>query len=175
MKGRLRVPLFVVALALLGLIGLLATLQFRWLGRISEAERDRMRAALETGASDFAQDFDAELTRGYLLFQTDPLSDANDGPVRFADRYDRWHATSKFPRMIAAFYVFRPDDQSQLMKFDPATRSFAAVAWPAAMSDWQAHLTEADTTPATPSPNGDTFFIRHIASPIWESAPAIVV
>jgi len=175
MKGRVRVPLYVIAAGLLGLIGLLATLQYRWLGRISEAERDRMRATLETGASEFAQDFDAELTRGYLLFQTDPLSDATDGPARFADRYDRWHATAKFPRMIAAFYVFRPDDQSQLMKFDPATRDFAAVAWPAAMSDWRAHLTDVDATKANPSRGGDTFFIRHIASPIWESAPAIVV
>src|SRR3982750_2475367 len=127
MKGRFRVPLYVVAAALLGLIGLLATLQYRWLGRISDAERDRMRATLETGASGFAQDFDAELTRGYLLFQTDPVSDADDGPARFADRYDRWHATSKFPRMIAAFYVFRPDDRSPLVKFDPATRDFAAA------------------------------------------------
>ena len=106
MKGRVRVPLFVVAVALLGLIGLLATLQYRWLGRISEAERDRMRATLEAGASAFAQDFDAELTRGYLLFQTDPAQRADDLPVRFAARYDRWHATSKFPRLIAAFYVF---------------------------------------------------------------------
>ena len=63
--GPVRVPLFAVALALLGLIGLLATLQFRWLGRISDAERDRMRATLETGASGFARDFDSEFTRAY--------------------------------------------------------------------------------------------------------------
>ena len=84
MRGRVRVPLFVVALALLGLIGLLAALQFRWLGQISDASRDRLRATLESGASAFARDFDAELTRAYLLFQVDPLGDVEDLPASFA-------------------------------------------------------------------------------------------
>jgi Tfp pilus assembly protein PilV len=35
--------MFVVAVGLLGLLALLATLQYKWLGRISDAERDRMR------------------------------------------------------------------------------------------------------------------------------------
>ena len=65
--------MFVVAAALLGLIVLLATLQYRWLGRISDAERERMKATLNTRASAFAQDFDSELTRAYLLFQVEPL------------------------------------------------------------------------------------------------------
>ena len=43
--------------ALLGLIALLATLQYKWLGRISDAEREHMRATLNTRAS--------ELTRGF--------------------------------------------------------------------------------------------------------------
>ena len=57
MRGRMRLPMVVVAVALLGLIGLLATLQYKWLGRISNAERDHMRATLNTRASGFAQDF----------------------------------------------------------------------------------------------------------------------
>ena len=175
MKGRLRVPLFVVALALLGLIGLLATLQYRWLGRISEAQRDRMRATLETGASGFAQDFDAELTRGYLLFQTDPLGDTEDSPTRFAARFDRWQATSKFPRLIKNFYAFTPGEDARLERFDAATRTFAAVEWPASMQDWRAHLTDGTTEQTTTSRDGGTFFIRRLASPIWDTVPAIVV
>ena len=174
MKGRLRVPLFVVALALLGLIGLLATLQYQWLGRISEAERDRMRATLETGAAAFAQDFDAELTRGYLLFQTDPLGEADDLPTRFATRYDRWHATSKFPRLIKNFYAFTPGAAPHLEKFDPATRTFAEAEWPASMRDWRDHVTDVTAEQSSRTPDG-TFFIRRIASPIWDTAPAIVV
>ena len=58
-------------LALFGLIVLLAVLQYRWLGQISEAERAQRRTTLAAGALEFAQDFDREVTRAYLLFQTD--------------------------------------------------------------------------------------------------------
>ena len=102
MRGRVRVPLFVVALVLLGLIGLLAALQFRWLGQISDASRDRLRATLESGASAFARDFDAELTRAYLLFQVDPLVDVEDLPASFGARYDRWHAARSLTPLACA-------------------------------------------------------------------------
>ena len=42
MSRAFRLPMFVLAGGLLGLIVLLATLQYRWLGQISEAERARM-------------------------------------------------------------------------------------------------------------------------------------
>ena len=176
MKARFRVPLYVVAVALLGLIGLLATLQYRWLGRISEAERDRMRAALETGASGFAQDFDAELTRGYLLFQTDPLSDLDDGPARFADPLRPLARDVEVPADDRGVLCVPPGGSvSRWCEFDPPTRTFTPVEWPAAMRDWRTHLTDANAEQSSPSRDGSTFFIRHMASPIWESAPAIVV
>ena len=173
MRGRVRVPLFIVALALLGLIGLLAALQFRWLGQISDASRDRLRATLESGASAFARDFDAELTRAYLLFQVDPLGDVDDLPASFGARYDRWHATSKYPRLIKNLYLFTSEEKSQLQKFDPVTRSFAPVEWPASMKDWRAHVLDTTAEPST-GRSGD-YFIRRIGSPIWDSVPAIVV
>ena len=175
MKGRSRIPLFVVSLALLGLIGLLATLQYRWLGRISEAERDRMRATLETSASALAQDFDAELTRAYLLFQSDPLADTTDMPTRFASRHDRWQATSKFPRVLKSIYAFTPGATPRLEHFDPATRSFTPAEWPASMHDWRAHVVVDSSEQRSARGQGATLFVRRLASPVWESAPAIVV
>ena len=100
MQGRFRLPMFVVAAALLGLIALLATLQYKWLGRISDAERDGMKATLNTRASAFAQDFDSELTRAYLLFQVEPMADGINVAARIAARYDRWQGTARYPRLI---------------------------------------------------------------------------
>ena len=104
MRGRVRVPLFVVAVALLGLIVLLATLQYRWLGQISNAERDRMRASLGTRTTEFAHEFDGEITRAYLLYQVEPLQSGDNLAARIAARVDRWQATARYPRMIKDLY-----------------------------------------------------------------------
>ena len=105
MRRQFRVPMAVIAGALLGLIALLATLQYRWLGQISGAERERMTATLNTRATAFAQDVDRELTRAYLLFQLDALQPDRAPRRRVGARYDRWQATARFPRMIKDVYL----------------------------------------------------------------------
>jgi hypothetical protein len=166
--------MFVVAVALLGLIALLATLQYRWLGQISDAERDRMRAVLETRATEFGRDFDQELTRAYLLFQPDPsLQDQNAGE-RMALRFDRWQATARFPRLLKHVYVVSRDDgTAHLLRLNVADRTFEAVDWPASMANWRDQLGE--VTDAPPNGGAGALVIRRIAAPVWESVPAIVV
>jgi signal transduction histidine kinase len=161
--------MFVVALALLGLLALLATLQYKWLGRISDAERDRMRATLNTRASGFAQDFDAELTRAYLLFQVDPQA-TEDLASRVTIRYDRWQATSRYPRLIKEVYTVGSDVELALQRFNPGTHGLEPVTWPAAMEPIRLQLgTRYETTPA------GTFFVRTMPSPIWDSVPALLI
>src|SRR5215203_1197419 len=108
MRWDFRVPMFAIAGALLGLILLLATLQYRWLGQISGAERERMTTNLNTRAAAFAQDFDREITRAYLLFQMDPTQPAVSPAAGLVARYDRWQATARFPRMIKDVYLVSP-------------------------------------------------------------------
>src|SRR6478672_2178303 len=122
MRGRFRLPMFVVAVALLGLIALLATFQYRWLGRISDAERDHMRATLNTRASGFAQDFDGELTRAYLLFQVDPQVEGSL-ESRIGVRYDRWQATARYPRLIKDVYSVVTVEPTALRRWDAGTHT----------------------------------------------------
>ena len=185
MWRRFRPPLAVVATALLGLIVLLAVLQYRWLGQISEAERAQRRATLAAGAAEFAQDFDREITRAYLLFQTDtPIGsrvDDTELATRFSTRYDRWQATARFPRLLKGFYAFSQDHTgvddrdgaAELRQFDPVTRRLEPAAWPEAMRNWRDELAPASWKDASPS--GTALFIRRMPSSIWEAAPAIVV
>src|SRR6476646_10679086 len=102
-----RLPMFVIAAALLGLIALLATLQYRWLGQISDAERERMTATLNDRAKAFGEDVDQELTRAYLLFQIDQ-SETGAPAQELAARYERWQATARFPRVIKEIYLVNP-------------------------------------------------------------------
>ncbi|HEY7500208.1 MAG TPA: HAMP domain-containing sensor histidine kinase [Vicinamibacterales bacterium] len=191
MWRRFQPPLALVSLTLVGLIAVLAWLQYHWLGQISEAERAQRRATLAAGAQEFAQDFDREINRAYLLFQsesrligqsgqfpTDPAgATESDEQIaqRFAARYDHWQANSRFPRVLKDVYAFTQggDGTASLRKYDPARRTLEPVEWPAAMSNWRAHL---DVGAANrTSQNAGAIVIRRIPNAIWEDVPAIVV
>jgi signal transduction histidine kinase len=173
MRLALRPPLVLLAIALLGLILLLATLQYVWLGRISEAERERLRATLASRAAEFSQDFDRELTRAYLLFQAEAPKADPDASALFAERYDRWQATSAYPRVLKDFHVATRGSSGDLMlrRFDTGTRTLQPAAWPPSMSDWRTRLDVRGERP----PGDSSLVIRRLPAPIWETVPALVV
>jgi signal transduction histidine kinase len=179
MWRRFRPPLIVIAAALVVSIALLAGLQYVWLGQISEAERAQRRATLATGAAEFAQDFDREITHAYLLFQADPPTaeahDEGETAERFATRYDRWQATARFPRVIKEIYTFTQDGKgaSDFRRFDAAKRRLEPAEWPASMADWRERFTGLSRNETSPS--GDSIFIRRLPPVIWDSVPALVV
>src|SRR5438034_775302 len=172
MRRGFRPPLALFAAALLGLIALLATLQYQWLGRISDAERERMRASLNARASEFAQDFDRELTRAFLVFQIDPAPAGENAASRIAARYERWQETARFPRMIAAVYFLPPGPgEPALQHFNPSTRFLEPAEWPSGLGRVRAQL----AAPAETSSRGGAVFARTIATSVWEDVPALVV
>jgi signal transduction histidine kinase len=177
MWRRFRPPLFVVVLAMFVLIAVLAWLQYRWLGQISEAERERLRAGLATAATEFATDFDRELARAFLTFQLDgpDAATSTEGvALRFGARYDRWQASSRYPRLLKDFYIVTqsPGEEMELRRFDPVGRQLAVAEWPEAMASWRKQLAGEDVTETN---RGSTLFIRRLPGAIWESVPAIVV
>ena len=170
--SRFRPPLLAVAIVLLGLIGLLAGLQYRWLGRISQAERERMRATLIHGANEFAQDFDRELTRAYHLFQMEPGA-GDEMAARLGGRYDQWQATARFPRLLKDYYLFiEARDTSILQRFDTKSRRLEPAEWPESMADWRDHLMGRAIRGS--GPEARSVFISRMTQPIWEKASAIV-
>jgi signal transduction histidine kinase len=165
--------MFVVAAALLVLIAVLATLQYRWLGRISDAERERMTATLGAHAVAFAHEFDRELTRAYLTFQLEPAHEAENGAARMALRHERWVATSRYPRLIKEIYIASRDDDGDadsLQRFDPATRFVEPAEWPDSLRRIKEALTKQHSVPS-----GETLVIRTIPSAVWDDIPALVI
>jgi hypothetical protein len=128
-----------MAAALLGLIAVLATLQYRWLGRVSDAERERATATLEARAAAFARDFDRELTLAYTLFQFETPDAFGAAPgegapgERLAARHDRWRSRARDPRLIQDVYLTRREQDGSLpcRILPPCCRAPSAVdAWP---------------------------------------------
>src|SRR5215475_12880032 len=108
--------MLVLVVALVALLPLLAVLQYRWVGQVSTAERDRMKASLEASVNDFARQFDRELTRAYVDLQIDIPSLASspvkselatsylsrDEVVRsYGQKYQRWLVEAKHPELVA--------------------------------------------------------------------------
>lgn len=177
MGRRFRLPMGVLAGALLGLIALLATLQYKWLGQISGAERDRMRASLNTRATEFAQDVDRELTRAFLLFQIDPMP-SDEGPVAgLVARYDRWQATARFPKMLKDVYLATPKDGvATLQHLNAPTRFLEPAEWPDALVGVKKAMERATMPqPLAPSQAPASFVVRPQMSTVWPTAPALVV
>ncbi len=172
--------MFVVAAALLGLIVLLATLQYRWLGQVSAAERERMKANLATRAAGFAQDFDREVTRAYLTFQVDPVHEGENPAARMASLHDRWQATSRYPRLIKDVYLVpraAESGASRLQRFNATTRFIEPVEWPESLEPVRKQISvQGDgSLPSTSLGPATTMMIRTMPNVVWESVPALVV
>jgi signal transduction histidine kinase len=129
MKGSRSAVAALISLVVLGVaLAVLGTLQYRWIGEMADAERQRMRAGIDFAAHHYADEFDHELTRMFLTFQL-PLADAN--PQNVLHRYDEWAAVARDPKIIHAIYFAQRGAILQLI--DPQTRSVSDAIWPSSL------------------------------------------
>jgi signal transduction histidine kinase len=163
-----RVPwLMVVAAALVALLAALATLQYRWLGDVSQAERERMRAGLQTRASDFSEAFDRELSRTYVAFHVDGEALGADPARVIADAYSRWQSAAAVPALIDAVYLLEAGNEpALLLRFDPTRNALEPVDWPPSFDKWRRGH------PAASLPGMKGLFMP---DPIDASIPALIV
>jgi signal transduction histidine kinase len=120
------------AAILLILLATLATLQYRWLGEVSQAERERMRASLRTRTSEFTTEFDGDLTRTYVAFHVDGDQLDADASGAIAAAYLRWQSTATVPALVRAVYLAegRTFDAARLRRFNPERRVLEPTEWP---------------------------------------------
>ena len=156
MRSSLPLRLLVPA-SLVLLVATLATLQYRWLGQVSEAERDRLRASLSQRASEFADDFDREIVRLYLSLQVDGGTLDRGEWTSFAKSYDTWRESARFPEMLRAVYLVNGSTPEQATrKYDPEAHAFVAASWPASLAPVSERLAKISSasvvTPMPPPP-----------------------
>ncbi|MGH9851524.1 MAG: hypothetical protein ACREBD_16945, partial [Blastocatellia bacterium] len=122
--------MLLLVIALLALLPLLAVLQYRWLGQVSEGERERMKNNLNASAKQFSQDFDREVTTIFLAFQPalHPFSDQTQDD--FATRYRHWRDTAAHPRLVSEVYQTGAGEGDGLARFNTSTGVFEPGEWP---------------------------------------------
>lgn len=132
--------MWLLVAAMLVLLPLLAVLQYRWLGEVSAAERERMQANLKTSAERFCSDFDRELTVIYTQIQnlTEPnllqpnQAEANLLSPGFAARYSQWAAGNPKTKLISGVYRIGDDASGKLalVVFNSDSGMFQLSDWP---------------------------------------------
>lgn len=133
MKGsRSAVAALISLVVLATALAVLGALQYRWIGEMADAERQRMRAGIDFAAHHFSDDFDHELTRMFFSFQM-PMPEAT--AENLLRRYEEWAASSRDPRIVKSIYFVPPGNADNLRLVDSASRSVRSVAWPASLAD----------------------------------------
>jgi signal transduction histidine kinase len=122
---------------LLVLLPALAVLQYRWVGQVSTAERERMQRNLRVAALQFREAFDGEIGRAFLSLQVGPATAREGASERYSDRYDTWLNTAGHPKVVANVLLVDSDGAVlRLRRWDPDSHAFVAAEWPEALQRW---------------------------------------
>jgi signal transduction histidine kinase len=121
-------PILLVA-ALLGLLVLLATLQYEWLGQISRAESERLARNLQTDTNRFAEDFNREIQNAYFNLQLPANVWREQNWNEFNQRYNFWRAKTAYPDLIKDVYFTQLGDEQNLSRYNRAKGAFEAAEW----------------------------------------------
>ncbi len=125
--------------ALLVLCGVLGVLQYRWIGEVSLAARDRLRGSLQASLDRLSADFNSEIAAACRA-----LVPAGSSEAEFAARYQQWKKTARDGQMFRAIAIARP----QLRRLNLETGAFETAQWPA---EWSA-IRERRRGPPGPPP-----------------------
>ena len=113
------------------LLPVLAYMQYRWVGQVSEGERERMQRNLETAAGQFRAEFDAELGQAIRDLQVSTTAAREGSSNNYSLRYASWLKSADHPQIIADIYVVDAEgDNLRLRRFNSVTHTFDPSLWP---------------------------------------------
>jgi hypothetical protein len=108
--------IFIAVLFLL--CGALGALQYRWIGELSVAARERLRAALDTNLVRLSSDFNTEVESGLRpLLPTGPI-DGDTAERTIASRYDQWKRAGHGQAIRRLAIAIPANGKTRLRMFD---------------------------------------------------------
>src|SRR5688572_2616250 len=113
------------------LLPVLAYMQYRWVGQVSEGERERMQRNLETAADQFRADFDGEFIRAIRELTVGTTTAREGSSSNYTLRYTSWLNTADHPQLVAdVYFVDAAGDQLRLRRYNNGTHVFEPSLWP---------------------------------------------
>lgn len=127
-----------LVIILAAIVAVLAALEVRWTGRVSQANRERMQADLNAKVSHFRRDFHLQLLRICWAFES-PSQEFDARTLNFyAGRYDDWMSASARPNFVEGVYAW--NGAGRLLELDPISERFKPAPWPAEFKLLRDHL-----------------------------------
>lgn len=117
-----------------------AVLQYIWIGKVSDGERERMRSRLDADVKRFADDFNRETQSAFFNFQLPQRSWKEHNWSEFAERVDFWKERTAYPSLIKGFTYVDLEANSTFV-YDPANRTFGPASVPEELAPLREKLT----------------------------------
>jgi signal transduction histidine kinase len=127
--ARAKSSLILVGLLLI-LLPLLAVLQYRWIGEVSAAERDRLESSLRVASDRFAADFEGEFSRLGNTFQIRDGFPETAAPI--VERYQVWSEANPYARLVREIYLLKvtPENGAEFFRVDLAAKELLSTPLP---------------------------------------------
>ena len=123
--------LYAVAGGALLLLPVMAFLQYRWIGQVSDAERERRERTLKQATTQVAQDLDVELFRAFVGLQVDGDALRSEDWTGYAERTDAWRGAATSAALVRdVLLVDRRGNDLRLRRWDGDRRTFVDAEWP---------------------------------------------
>jgi len=171
-KGRPSLTAVLVGVLLI-LLPVFAYLQYDWLGKVSESEREQMQRNLHRSADQFQQDFDGQIGRAYTHFQRAVRDSAEQVRKDLPAAYKNWIEIAEYPKLISDVFLATaaPD---RIERFNSSNQRFESVSWPAELSDLRRRLATEPAIRFREEPNA-RFFVRLAPMSIDPQMPALFI
>ena len=115
----------------------LAILQYRWIGEISRAEQERLRASLQGELARLSESFNWGIEAACVALQPSGTEvDELGREQAYAARFRTWQDSAKYRTLFSAIAIAIPSDgEVSLKTLDTSSGRFTPSPWPLA---WQA-------------------------------------
>lgn len=115
-----------VAIAMVIVVVVLATLQYRWIGQLSEAQRERLQSRLDTSVEVFRESFERELMDVAGPFRWERLLAGETNEETYAGHVMEWRDTWLHPDLVASIHLGLPDGSGgiRLSRYNEEVRTF---------------------------------------------------
>jgi signal transduction histidine kinase len=137
-KNRRRALLsWLIVTALFVFCGALGFLQYRWIGEVSVAARERLRGTLQASLNRFSHDFNSEVaTATWALVPANSATDVQDVESALSSHYEEWRNSSRHTRIFSRIAIAIPQEGGAVLRtLDLNTGRLQKADWPA---NWSA-------------------------------------